>query len=38
MREYDDRTIKEKSKIVLVYVKNNLEDLDFSEVAPKHEE
>ena len=39
-RDEDDTTIKEKSKIVPVYVKNNLkgEDSDSSKAATKHEE
>lgn len=36
-RDEDDSTVKEKSEIVLVYVENNPEDSDSSEVAPEHE-
>ena len=40
MRDNDDSTVKEKSKIVPVYVKNNLEkeDSDSFKAAPEHEE
>ena len=34
MRDKDDNTIKEKSETMPVYVKNNLEDSDSSEVIP----
>lgn len=37
-RDENDSTVKEKSEIVLVYVENNPEDSDSSEVAPEHEE
>ena len=40
MRDKDDSIVKEKSKIVPVYVKNNLEkeDSDSFKAAPEHEE
>ncbi|KAH9769282.1 hypothetical protein KPL71_011940 [Citrus sinensis] len=37
-RDEDDGTTKEKSETVPVYVENNLEDSDSSDVAPEHEE
>ena len=38
MRDGDDITVKEKSKTVPIYVKNNLggEDSDSSEAAPEY--
>ena len=38
MRDDDDGTAKEKSETMPVYVENNLEDSDSSEVALEHEE
>ncbi|KAH9704158.1 hypothetical protein KPL70_011349 [Citrus sinensis] len=38
MRDEDDGTAKEKSKIVPVYVENNLKNLYSSEAVPEHEE
>ena len=37
-KDEDDSTIKEKSKILPVYVENNREDFDSFETAPEHEE
>ena len=38
MRDGDDSTVKEKLETVSVYVDNNSEDSDSSEVVPEHEE
>lgn len=39
MKDEDDSTVKQKSEVVLVYVKNNSkkEDLDSFKAVPEHE-